>query len=231
MPVPKSAVVKLGGHSIFEGLEMDTKYIRELKEVLAETSRLYDWVAIVVGGGEIARKYISWGRELGLNESTLDVIGLRVAAVNASFLWAYFHGVAPPRIPTSIYEALEMLPIWRTIFVGGMQPAQSTTTVAALLAEALRADKLVIATDVDGVYNEDPKRNPAARKFDEVTVSELEQLFGKELIAGGYRLMDRLTLSIIKRSKVKVRVIAGKPAFNILRALRGDPVGTLIIPE
>lgn len=228
--MPRSAVIKLGGHSVFEGLEMDTKYVRELKEVLTETLRLYDWVAVVVGGGEIARKYISWGRELGLNESALDVIGLRVAAVNASVLWAYFHGVAPPYVPTSIYDAVGMLPSWRMIFVGGLQPAQSTTTVAALLAEALRADKLIVATDVDGVYSDDPKRNPGAKKFNEVTVSELERLFGGGLVAGGYRLMDPITLSIVKRSKIEVRVIAGKPACNILRALKGDPIGTRVLP-
>ncbi|MEM4679534.1 MAG: UMP kinase [Thermofilaceae archaeon] len=227
----RSTVVKLGGHVLFDGMELNLDYLRGLKEVLNEALQLYDCIAVTVGGGEIARKYIGWGRSLGLNESTLDVIGLRLAAVNAALLWAYFHNVAPPQIPSSLHEAVAALPVWKVIFIGGLQPAQSTTTVAALLAEALNAEKLVIATDVDGVYDDDPKRNPHARKFDEVTVSDIEGIFAGNLVAGGYRLLDPMTLSIIRRSRVTTFVISGKPPINILRALKGERIGTRIIPR
>lgn len=215
---------------LFNGLELDIGYLPDLKETLVEAQKLYDWVVVVVGGGEIARKYVKWGRKLGLSESALDVVGLRLAAVNASLLWAYFHGVAPPKVPSSLHEALDLLPAWRLIFVGGFQPAQSTTTVAALVAEALRAERLVIATDVDGVYDDDPKKNPSARKLDEVSASELERLFSRNAVAGEYRLLDATTLSIVKRSKIDTVVVSGKPPLNILKALRGERIGTKILP-
>lgn len=227
----RCAVVKIGGHVLFDGSELDIKYLQDLKEVLGEAAKLYDWVVVVVGGGGVARKYIAWGRELGLGEAALDVIGLRLAAVNASLLWAYFHGAAPPQVPTSVHEAVAMIPAWRVIFVGGLQPAQSTTTVAALLAEALGAEKLVIATNVDGVYDDDPKKNPRARKLEEVTCSDLEKLLSRDVMAGEYRLLDPLSIYILKRGKIDAYVVAGRPPENVLRALKGERIGTRILPS
>ena len=229
--VARSAVIKIGGHVLFDGVELNVGYVRELKDALVEAAGAYDWLAVVVGGGELARRYVEWGRELGLNDSALDMIGIRVAATNAALLWAYFHGVAPPSIPSSLQEAVAMLPAWRVVFLGGLQPAQSTTTVAALLAEAVRAEKLVIATDVDGVYSDDPRRNPAATRFEEIAASELEKMFSGGLVAGGYRLLDPLTLAVLRRSGIEAYVVAGRPPRNIVRALRGERIGTRILPK
>jgi len=226
----RCAVVKVGGHVLFNGLELDVEYAKSLCEELRKALELYDGLAVVVGGGELARKYVSWGRALGLNESALDAVGIRVAAINAALLWSLFHGTSPPEVPSSVSEVVAAMPVWRVVFVGGFQPAQSTTTVAALVAEALRAEKLVLATDVDGIYEDDPKRNPKARKLEIVTVSELERMFSGGVRAGEYKLLDPLTLAIIKRSRIETRVVLGKPPSIITRALRGEAVGTLISP-
>lgn len=223
------AVVKLGGRVLFKERRLDLEYVRGLKEVLKAALALYDGIVTVVGGGDVARNYISWGRELGLSESSLDMVGIRLSRVNASLFWAYFHGVTPPDIPATISEAIALLPAWRLIFLGGLQPAQSTTTVAALVAEALGADRLVIATDVDGVYEEDPKVNPQARKLDEVTVDQLERILVRDVRAGGYALLDSLAVAVIKRGCLDARVVCGKPPSNILAALRGEREGTRIV--
>jgi uridylate kinase len=226
----RTAVVKVGGHVLFNGLELDVEYAKSLCAELRRALELYDGLVVVVGGGELARKYVAWGRALGLNESALDTIGLRVAAVNAALLWALFHGTSPPEVPSSVSEVVAAVPVWRVVFVGGFQPAQSTTTVAALVAEAVGAERLVLATDVDGVYEDDPKRNPKARKLEVATVDELERMFSGGVRAGEYRLLDPLTLAVIKRSRIETRVVSGKPPSNITRALMGEPVGTLIRP-
>jgi uridylate kinase len=92
------------------------------------------------------------------------------------------------------------------------------------------AERLVLATDVDGVYEDDPKRNPKARKLEVATVDELERMFSGGVRAGEYRLLDPLTLAVIKRSRIETRVVSGKPPSNITRALMGESVGTLIRP-
>ncbi|RLE89106.1 MAG: UMP kinase [Thermoprotei archaeon] len=223
------AVLKLGGHVLFKGLELDVEYVKNLMSELRLAAKAYDGLVVVVGGGELARRYVAWGRQLSLNDSSLDVVGIRVARVNASLLWAAYHGVAPPEVPSSISEAVTLVPSWKVVFMGGLQPAQSTTTVAALVAEALGAERLVIATDVDGVYDSDPKLNPRARKLDTVTVAKLEEMFRGGVRAGGYRLFDPLTLAIIKRSCIATQVVCGRPPSNVRRALAGERIGTLVV--
>lgn len=223
------AVVKLGGHVIFSDLEMDVGYVNSLIEELRITAKDFDGLAVVTGGGGIARRYIAWGKALGFHEAPLDTIGILVSRVNAAFLWAAFHKVPPPSIPSTLGEAIELIRVWKVIFMGGLQPAQSTTTVAALLAEALNAEQLVIATDVDGVYSEDPKKNPAAKKFEKVRIEDLERMFSKGVEAGGYKLFDPLTLAVIKRSRIPTQVIAGRPPSNVRRALNGESIGTIVL--
>ena len=85
------AVLKLGGHVLFKGLELDVEYVKSLLSELRLAARTYDGLVVVVGGGELARRYVAWGRQLELNDSSLDVVGIRVARVNASLLWAAYH--------------------------------------------------------------------------------------------------------------------------------------------
>ncbi|MCS7105483.1 MAG: UMP kinase [Thermofilaceae archaeon] len=228
--MPQYTVVKIGGHVLFKDGELDLNYLKRFRNIISEAVALFDGMVIVVGGGALARKYISWGKLIELNESILDDIGIRIARVNASLLWAYYHGVTPPRIPETLNDAVNALPAWKVVFVGGFQPGQSTTTVAALIAEALKAAKLVIATDVDGIYESDPKINPEAKKLDEVPVTRIENMFAKNLRAGQYKLLDPLTISIIARSKIETHVVNGNPPDNILKVLQGEKIGTRIVP-
>jgi len=115
--------------------------------------------------------------------------------------------------------------------VGGLQPAQSTTAVAALAAEAIGAEKLIIATDVEGVYTDDPKKKPDAKLLREVTLSRLEEILrGSSHAAGEYKLIDQLALKVLRRSGITALVIDGRRPENLEKALSGERVGTLIIP-
>jgi uridylate kinase len=227
--VARTVVVKVGGSLLFdERGELRTEYMRTLIPVLKELSKSCRLV-VVVGGGRIARKYIGYGRELGVNEGALDQIGILISRVNAALLFSATYGTYPI-VPASLDELRMLiaseLPI---VFMGGLQPGQSTTTTAALAAEALSGE-LFIATDVEGVYDRDPRLFPDAKLLKRVTASELLGMFGGSQQAGGYRLLDQLTLSIIQRGKLAARVFRGDPAENIRRAVEGEDLGTLILP-
>ncbi|MEM3893334.1 MAG: UMP kinase [Thermofilum sp.] len=223
------AVVKVGGSLLFdEKGELRTEYLRSLIVTLklaSQNSRL----VVVVGGGQVARKYIEAGRGLGASEGALDEVGIFASRLNASLLFAAFYKTFPI-IPTSLREiralTLSDLPV---VFTGGLQPGQSTTTTAALIAEALSWD-LVIATDVSGIFDKDPKKYPDAKLLKQVMASDLLSKFSSNQVAGGYKLLDPLTLHIIIRSKRTVRVIAGEPSENIARALSGENIGSVILP-
>ncbi|ABL77924.1 UMP kinase [Thermofilum pendens] len=224
------AVVKLGGSLLFED-EGSLKegyvrgFLRELREYLAESNGR---VVVVVGGGRYARNYIQLGRRLGVNEGVLDYLGILVSRLNAATMYAAFYN-SPPLIPETLLDVHKLLASGlRVVFMGGLQPGQSTTTTAALVAESLNGS-LIIATDVEGIYTDDPKRNPAATLMERVSVEELRRMFQREQVAGEYRMIDVLSLNVIQRSKVKVFVLKGDPPGNIFRALRGERVaGTFI---
>jgi uridylate kinase len=220
-------VIKLGGHLFFnENIEISL--IKAYNKVFHEIAKK-EKIVIVVGGGGISRKYISVAREMGLNEALCDEIGIYISRMNAYFLTQIIGEIAYPNIAENLQQVRQYLTQKNVVITGGFQPGQSTTAVAAIIAEALKAKKLIIATDVDGVYTKDPKKYPNAKLIKKITPEELSNIIEKEAqIAGEYKLFDKLSLIIIKRSKIDCIVINGKKIENIKKALRGKEVGTLI---
>ena len=229
--MPSNLVIKLGGHliSTSQGIQVDL-----LKCYAQLFSRLFDggkW-CIVVGGGEEARKYIAAARALNIDEALCDVMAVEITRVHAKLLSAILGDKAYQSIPRSLEQIVEFSSLGRIVVSGGLQPAQSTTAVAALAAEALAAEKLIIATDVEGVYTKDPKTNPDAELLREVSLPKLREILAHSSHqAGEYKLIDTLAMRILERSKIRAIVVNGRRPENVEKAISGERVGTLITPE
>lgn len=229
--MPSNLVIKLGGHliSTSQGIQVDL-----LKRYAQLFSRLFDggkW-CIVVGGGEEARKYIAAARALNIDEALCDVMAVEITRVHARLLSAILGDKAYQSIPRSLEQIVEFSSLGRIVVSGGLQPAQSTTAVAALAAEALAAEKLIIATDVEGVYTKDPKTNPDAELLREVSLPKLREILAHSSHqAGEYKLIDSLAMRILERSKIRAIVVNGRRPENVEKAISGERVGTLITPE
>jgi uridylate kinase len=223
-------VIKLGGFA-FTG-EMDEQLIGEYGKVLNEIHSRGHGVAVVTGGGRRARSYIEAARRLGGTETVCDQIGILVSKINALTLISSIGDAASPIVPNTLREAVYIFQAGKIAVSGGLSPAQSTNAVAALIAEAVKADVLIHLTDVEGVYDRDPKRFPDARKMDHVSIGELRSLISPTGIrAGGYTLMDPTALGVIERSKLRVRVASGLDPWNVKRIIQGEQVGTSIQVE
>ena len=223
------AVLKLGGF-VFDS-ELSGKKVGTYAKVMKEFSRKNRLVA-VTGGGSIARKYIAAARELGASEFVCDQIGIHVSRLNARVLTTALSDAAFPKIPESPDDLVASVGSDLIVVMGGLQPGQSTNAVAALAAELMRADLLVNATDVEGVYTADPQKDPNARKLDEVTPDHLTGILSMEgFKAGEYDLMDPLAIRIIKRSKIPAVIVDGRDPSNITKALSGKRIGTRIVPS
>jgi uridylate kinase len=99
------------------------------------------------------------------------------------------------------------------------------------LAERSGSKLLINTTTVDGVYSGDPKKDRSAKKYSKITVAELTKiLVGLGGKAGEYDLLDPVALKIIQRSKIITKMIDGSDPKNILRAIKGEDVGTTIVP-
>jgi uridylate kinase len=222
------AVLKLG--SVVFDSELSGNKISSYAKVIKEFSKR-NRLVVVTGGGSSARKYIAAARELGASEFVCDQIGIHVSRLNARLLAAALGESAFPKMPESSDDLMESMGSELIVVMGGLQPGQSTNAVTALAAEAIRADLVVNATKVDGAYTADPRKDPKARKLDEVTPDELMEILSMEgFKAGEYDLMDPLALRIIKRSKVPAIIVDGRDPSNIKKALSGKRVGTRIVP-
>lgn len=221
-------VIKLGGH-LFPckpNLEKISAYAETLKKLRELGHRLI----VVTGGGRVARTYIDAARQLGASEFTCDLLGIEVSRLNAWLFIANMSEDAYPEPVTSLSMLLRAFETNKIVFLGGLQPGQSTNAVGVLSAEAVNADLFINATDVDGVYTADPEVDSTAKKLEVVRTDELlKMLLAKELLAGSYALFDPVAIKLVERSKIPTRIIDGRNPANIEAAVKGKDVGTLIV--
>ena len=184
---------------------------------------------VVAGGGRVARHYIEQARKFGADEATADEIGIDVSRLNARLLISALGRLAYPYPPSSMQELADAVRSGDVVVAGGLYPGQSTNGTAALMAEKISANKFINATDVDGVYNADPRKITDARLLDTVHVGKLRQMLASATTsAGGYDLMDLVALKVIERSSIDTAIIRATPQ-NVERAVRGQCIGTRII--
>jgi len=184
----------------------------------------------VAGGGANARVYIDAARRLGADESTCDLLGIGVTRANAELLRLALGNVAVAKIPSLLSELTQYVASGKAVVLGGLQPGQSTNAVAALAAEITRADFLVNATDVDGVYTADPKKNPKAKLLRSISVDKLMTwAMAGDVYAGKYELLDPVALKIMQRARIPARFVSIMDPSNISSALRGRDIGTLVV--
>jgi uridylate kinase len=221
------AVIKLGGFAFPSRPKKPIvkDYVKLLRGLVGEHH-----LVIVTGGGEIARAYIRAARELGVSEALCDQLGILVSRLNARLLVDGLGEYAFPEIPVTIGELKHYFASGKIVAMGGLTPGHSTNAVAAIAAETVGAELLINATDVDGIYTSDPRRNKSAKRLDKVTVAQLTTILSKmEIVAGAYELMDPLALRIIQRSKLRTVVVDGRKPLNVARVLRNERLGTQIV--
>jgi len=221
------AVIKLGGFAFPGRPEKPIlkDYVKLLTSLVGEHH-----LVVVTGGGEVARAYIKPAREMGVPESLCDQLGILTSRLNARLLADGLGEYAFPEIPTTIGELKHYFASGKVVAMGGLTPGHSTNAVAAIAAETIRAELLVNATDVDGVYTSDPEKDKDAKRLDAVTVAELTTILSRtEITAGAYELMDPLALRVIARSKLTAILLDGRNPENVANALRYEKVGTRII--
>jgi len=197
----KKVVLKLTG-KLFDEENVET--LIKYSDIIRQRYTAGDKFAVVCGGGPIARHYIRISRKLGINEGWSDVIGIEVSRINASLINNLLGDIAYKYVPRSVDEFLVAWSSGRVVTLGGLQPGQSTNAVAMIIAELIGADLMINATDVDGVFDKDPKEYPDARLLPKVTIEELRRVVRSGLLAGSYELFDQLALTIAERSRIKL---------------------------
>lgn len=223
----KKVVIKLSG-SIF-GSGAKSKSIKEYGMMITELNKHIQPV-VITGGGNIARHYIDLARGFGSDEASLDLLGIEVSRLNAKLLLHSVGGRVYPKVPTNLEEVSIAAVTDEPVILGGLHPGQSTNATSALVAEKVKAQLFVNATDVNGIYDSDPNINRHAKAFKKITVDKCIEVLGKNSsMAGKYDLMDMVALKIIERSRIPT-VILRASVTNIIKAIKSDTkIGTRIL--
>jgi uridylate kinase len=211
-------VISIGGSVFLKGAEYIMKIARIIDGAAKENR-----IAVTVGGGRVAREYIQIGRELGADNTTLDELGIYVTRINARLLMLALPS-AYPRIASSVEEAYEFFSLRGLVVMGGTTPGHTTDAVSAMLAEKLRAQILINVTNVDGLYEADPKTHPDAKKINHCTYDDLINILTKsEMEAGTNNIFDLLGAKILKRAGIKLIILNGEKLDVFQDALQLKP--------
>jgi uridylate kinase len=228
-------LLKLSGEAFADpalGFGIDPRIVNSLADQLKEVRDLGMQVAAVVGGGNIFRGTSPQAH--GMDRSRADYMGMLATVINALALQDALEKrgaatrvqsaiamtqVAEPYIPRRAQRHLEKGRI--VIFAAGMgAPYFSTDTTAAQRALEIGAEAILKGTRVDGVYDSDPKRNPNAVKFGDLTYQDVLQR--------GLGVMDATAIALCMDNKLPIIVFNLEEPGNIRRALQGEPIGTLV---
>jgi len=224
-----AVVVSVGG-SLFRADDGEAAFLSELAALLGTVGRSRPLVA-TTGGGSTARAYIRLGAALGLTHVEQDELGIDVTRLHARLLAGRIGLPTASTPPTSVREAVDALRHASPVVLGGTEPGHTTDAVAALIAVRIRACRVVNATDVDGLYDADPRTHPEARRLPTTDWPALLDLLRRSTAgAPGQNFpFDRLGAEALARAGIPLAVVAGRDLANLRKAIEGDPfTGTIV---
>ncbi len=234
-PVYNRVLLKLSGEA-FAGEQdfgIDPRFLEYISLEIKSIVDMGVQVAVVIGGGNIFRGVE--GLEIGIDRATGDYMGMLATVINALALQSALERLA--QLPTRVLSAIEMRQVAEpyirrrairhlekgrvVIFAAGTgNPFFSTDTAGALRAIEIGADLLIKATKVDGIYTDDPLKNPNAEFIQEIAYLEAINM--------GIRVMDYTAMTLCKENKLPILVLNIKKPGNLLRAVMGERVGSLV---
>ncbi len=227
-------LLKLSGEALMGDLAygIDPDVVQSIAEDIADAVKNGLQIAIVVGGGNIFRGIK--GAAAGMDRATADYIGMIATIMNAMTLQDALERMdVPTRVQTAISmqevaepyirrRAIRHLEKGRVVIfgAGSGNPFFTTDTTAALRAAEINAEVLFKATQVDGVYDADPKTNPNARRYNSLTYSHV--------LTNDLKVMDSTAIALCKDNSIPIMVFDLSVRGNIGRAMTGESIGTIV---
>lgn len=231
-PVYSRVVLKLSGEALAgkQGHGFDPDVLNQIADEVIEICNLGVQVAIVVGGGNIWR-----GRSgIGMDRTTADHMGMLATVINALALQ---DALESKGMQTRVQTAIEMRQIAEpyirrrairhlekgrvVIFASGTgNPYFSTDTTAALRAAEIEAEVILLAKNIDAVYDDDPRKNPNAKKLSKLTYIDV--------LNKGLAVMDSTAITLCMDNRIPIHVFGMESRSNIKAAVLGKEIGTII---
>jgi uridylate kinase len=233
-PIYRRVVIKLSGEYLAgaESFGIDQPTVDRIAGDLIAARQLGAEIAVVVGGGNIVRGVEVSAR--GVSRPTGDTMGMLATVMNCLALEAAIERRGTPARALSAFVMPQVCELFtrgathkylaegRIVLLGGGtgNPFFTTDTTAVLRAAEIGAQAVLKATNVDGVYSADPKKNPSAKRFDRLTHSQA--------IEGGYKVMDATAFALARETALPIIVFSIAEPGSISEILRGKSLGTIV---
>ena len=233
-PAYKRILLKLSGEALMgvQNYGIDPAVATQIAKDVADIQTMGVETAIVIGGGNIFRGVAASAR--GMDRATADYMGMLATVINALALQ---DALEQQNVVTRVVTAIEMRAVAEpfirrrsirhlekgrvVVFGGGTgNPFFSTDTAAALRAMEIKADVILKATKVDGIYTADPMKDPDATRFDRISYLQV--------LEHGLKVMDATAISLCMDNHLPIVVFNLLTPGNIRRAICGEPVGSLV---
>ena len=204
----KNIVISLGGSLIVPN-KVDLLFLEQFRTLILRYIQSGNRVVVVCGGGSIAREYQKIARTMHseVSDQDLDWLGIRVTRLNAELVKIIFGEFAFYKIvkePDRISRVNDQV-----IVAAGWKPGWSTDYVAAKCAQVLGAREVINMSNVDYVYDKDPKEFPDARKLEHVSLDEMIDIVGTEWVPGQHSPFDPIATQLSADLKLKVVFLHG----------------------
>jgi uridylate kinase len=230
-------LLKLSGEALMgeQQFGIDPAVTTQIAKDIAEIQGLGVQVAVVIGGGNLFRGLAASAK--GMDRATADYMGMLATVINGLALQDALEHVG---VNTRVASAIEMRAVAEpfirrravrhlekgrvVVFAAGTgNPYFTTDTAAALRAMEMKADVILKATKVDGIYTADPMLNPSATKYDNISYLKV--------LAEGLKVMDATAISLCMDNKLPIVVFNLRTRGNLRRVIMGEPVGTTVTAE
>jgi uridylate kinase len=230
-------LLKLSGEALMgeQQFGIDPAVTTQIAKDIAEIQGLGVQVAVVIGGGNLFRGLAASAK--GMDRATADYMGMLATVINGLAMQDALEHVG---VSTRVASAIEMRAVAEpfirrravrhlekgrvVVFAAGTgNPYFTTDTAAALRAMEMKADVILKATKVDGIYTADPMLNPSATKYDNISYLKV--------LAEGLKVMDATAISLCMDNKLPIVVFNLRTPGNIRRVIMGEPVGTTVTAD
>src|SRR3989339_821378 len=220
-------IISLGGSLIIPD-DIDIDFLKDFKEVILSQVEKGKKFVIVTGGGKICRKYQDVAQKLS-NPSIeeLDWIGIASLKLNAELLRVIFGEYAHDRVISnlSIYFNLE-----KQIVIGSAyEPGHSTDWDAVLSAKSFGAKKIINLSNIDYVYDSDPKKNPNAKRIEKISWTDYRSLIPSTWTSGLNSPFDPTASELAQKEGMQVIIMNGKSIDNLEKCLNGEKFSGTVI--
>ena len=226
-PTKERIVVSVGGSCIVPD-HIDTDFLKRFKALILDKVQKGFSFSIITGGGKTSRRYQDAASAVTpLSQQDLDWIGIHATRLNGQLLRNIFAGHAHPHViknPTIDIKAEESV-----IISAGWKPGCSTDYDAVLMAKNLGATRLVNLSDIDYVYDNDPKKNSSAKKIEKISWAEFRKLIPATWDPGLSSPFDPIAAKEAEALGLEVAIMNGTKLEEFSNYLDGKPfVGTII---